>query len=97
MPKRGEKAVVKSPFDYSDVGDDQPITSFLQAGLNFNETQMAKLRDKVRTEMDSRGLLGGESLDSKKYVDPYIGIVTILIRDIRQHIGDGHGDSKKLV
>ena len=53
MPKREEKAVVKSPFDYSDVRDDQPTTSFLQAGLNFNETQVAKLRDKERTELDS--------------------------------------------
>ena len=88
MPKKGEKAVAKVPFDYSDMSDDQPTISFLRAGFNFNDAQMAELRTRLRTEMAARGMMGFESLDSKKWVDPYTGFVPNLIKDIRKELDD---------
>ena len=56
--------------DYHDMRDNQPSISFLPTGPGFDGLQMSELCSRVRTEMESRGMMGGEKL----------------IKDIRQYI-----------
>lgn len=45
-----------------------------------------RLRSRIRTELDLRGIMGAEHLGTKRCVDPYTGMVPKLIAEIGQDI-----------
>ena len=86
MPRKGTKAEITSPFNYDDMRDDHPSFEYLQVGLSLNESQMSDLRKTIRDEMQSRGMMGAQQLNTKHFNDSNTGLVPILVTFIKQQL-----------